>query len=141
MRASLSILRVRRAWTVTTAPVSAFETINRPALPEGLVRVVAAGVDPLAALAELRGLGGEAGRDVVGRGRGLLHLADLLGDLHRAELGAAHGAEVGTLGGRGRERLVVEVLGGVGIERQVELVLPAELEARLAEGVVAQLSA
>ena len=35
------------------------------------------------------------------------------------------------LGAFGGEGLVVIFLGGVGIERQVELVAPAELEARL----------
>ena len=41
------------------------------------------------------------------------------------------------LGALGRERLVVELLGRVGIERQVELVAPAELEAGARERVVA----
>src|SRR6185436_3383226 len=63
-------------------------------------------------------------------------LADFLRDLHRAELRPAHRAEVGELGAVGRQRLVVELARGLGIEREVELVLPAELEARLAERVV-----
>jgi len=57
-------------------------------------------------------------------------VADFLSDLHRAELGAAHRAEVGGLGAFGGQRLVVVVLRRVGVERQVELVAPAELEAR-----------
>jgi hypothetical protein len=36
-----------------------------------------------------------------------------------------------------RQRLVVKVLRRVRIERQVELILPAELEARLGQRVVA----
>ena len=38
-----------------------------------------------------------------------------------------------------RQGLVVEFLGGVGVEAEVELVRPAELEARLGQRVVAQL--
>src|SRR3546814_12361034 len=56
-------------------------------------------------------------------------LAYLLADLHRAEFGAAHAAEMGGLGAFGRQRLVVVLLGRVGVERQVELVAPAEFEA------------
>src|SRR5262249_16785552 len=58
-------------------------------------------------------------------------LADLLGDLHRAEVGTAHGAEVGELGALLGEGLVVIGARRVGVEREVELVLPAELEAGL----------
>jgi hypothetical protein len=58
-------------------------------------------------------------------------LAHLLRDFHRAEFGAAHRAEVGGLGAFGRKRLVVVLLGRFRIEAQVELVAPAELEARL----------
>ncbi len=39
-----------------------------------------------------------------------------------------------------RQRLVVELAGGVGIERQVELILPAEVEPRARNRVVANLS-
>ncbi len=63
-------------------------------------------------------------------------LAHVLRDLHRAEVRAAHRAEVGELGPLGRQGLVVELAGGLGIEREVELVLPAELEARLRQRVV-----
>ncbi len=56
-------------------------------------------------------------------------VAHFLRDLHRAEFGAAHRAEVRGLGAFGGERLVVILLGGVGVERQVELVAPAEVEA------------
>src|SRR3989442_11810707 len=55
-------------------------------------------------------------------------VADVLGDLHRAEVGAAHGAEVRDLRALGRQRLVVELARRLGIEREVELVLPPELE-------------
>ena len=60
----------------------------------------------------------------------LRELADFLADLHRAEFRPAHAAEMRRLGAFGRERLVVVLLGGVGVERQVELVAPAEFEAR-----------
>src|SRR5690348_14733379 len=63
---------------------------------------------------------------------------DLLGDLHRAELGSAHRAEVRGLGALGGKGLVVECLGGVGVEAEVELVAPAELEAGAAQCVVVQ---
>ena len=54
---------------------------------------------------------------------------------------AAHGAEVRGLRAFLRQGLVVEFAGGLGIEREVELILPAELEARFADGVVAVLGA
>src|SRR6185436_12309582 len=63
-------------------------------------------------------------------------VADLLGDLHRAEVRTAHRAEVRRLRPLGRERGIVELLRGLRIESEVELVLPAELEARLRHGVV-----
>ncbi len=45
------------------------------------------------------------------------------------------------LGGFGGQRLVVEFAGGVGIQRQRELVGPAELEPRPAQRVVTLLGA
>src|ERR1035441_9984695 len=63
--------------------------------------------------------------------------ADIFGDLHRAEVRAAHGAEMGQLRALLREGLVVEVAGGGRVEAQVELVFPAELEAGFAERIVA----
>lgn len=63
----------------------------------------------------------------------------VLSDLHGAELGPAHGAEVSHLAGLLRQGLVVVGTGGVGIQRQIELILPAELEACLGHGVVADL--
>src|SRR4051812_5578956 len=58
-------------------------------------------------------------------------IAHVLRDLHRAEMRPAHRAEVGHLGTVLRQRLVMEFFRRVGIEAQVELVLPAEFEARL----------
>ena len=58
-------------------------------------------------------------------------LPDLLADLHRAEFRAAHAAEMGGLGAFGGEGLVVILFCCIGIERQVELVAPAEFEAGL----------
>ena len=60
----------------------------------------------------------------------LREVAHLLRNFHRAEFGAAHAAEMRRLGAFGGERLVVVLLRGVGVERQVELVAPAEFEAR-----------
>lgn len=61
----------------------------------------------------------------------LRELPHFLADLHRAEFGAAHAAEMRRLGALCGQGLVVVLLGGVGVERQVELVAPAEFEARL----------
>src|SRR5205085_7302530 len=63
------------------------------------------------------------------------------GDPHGAELRPAHGAEVGRLGAGGGQRLVVVRAGPFGVEREVELVLPPELEAGLGERVVPGLGA
>src|SRR5262245_21170184 len=68
-------------------------------------------------------------------------VAHVLRNLHRAEVRAAHRAEVRHLHRVLGKRLVVEVLGGVRIEAEVELVVPAELEARLGNRVVADLRA
>src|SRR5262245_40004544 len=57
-------------------------------------------------------------------------VAHVLRDLHRAEVRSAHGAEVRDLRALRRQRLVVELACGLGIEREVELILPAELEPR-----------
>jgi hypothetical protein len=61
-----------------------------------------------------------------------------MADLHRAELRAAHAAEVRRLVGLLGQGGVVEFAGGFGVEAEVELVFPAELEPRAAERVVAQ---
>src|SRR4051812_1010349 len=78
--------------------------------------------------------------------RGLLVVAEacrivahVLRDLHRAELRTAHRAEVRDLVRFFRQRLVVVLARGVRIETQVELVLPAEVEARTRECIVAKL--
>src|SRR5690348_8571239 len=63
-------------------------------------------------------------------------VAHVLGDLHGAELGAAHGTEMRGLGSVLGQGFVVEFLGLVGIEAQIELVLPAEFEARLGQRIV-----
>jgi hypothetical protein len=46
-------------------------------------------------------------------------IAHFLRDLHRAELGAAHRAEMRRLGALGGQGLVVILLGGVGIEARL----------------------
>src|SRR5215510_7475782 len=58
-------------------------------------------------------------------------VADVLGDAHGAELRPAHRAEVRRLVRLLGQSLVVELLRRRGVERQVELILPTELEARL----------
>ena len=58
-------------------------------------------------------------------------LADVLRDLHRAELRSAHAAEMRGLGALLGQGFVVEGNGAFGIECQVELILPTEFETRL----------
>src|SRR4029077_4367707 len=65
--------------------------------------------------------------------------AHVLRDLHRAEMRTAHRAEVSELGALLRQRLVVELLRLVRVEAEVELVLPAELETRFRQRVIADL--
>mmetsp|Transcript_10926 Transcript_10926/g.27584 ORF Transcript_10926/g.27584 Transcript_10926/m.27584 type:complete len:604 (-) Transcript_10926:142-1953(-) len=67
-------------------------------------------------------------------------LPDLLRDLHAAEFGAAHAAEVGDLGRLLGQRLVVEGPRRHRVQRQVELVVPPEVEARMGQLVVPHLS-
>src|SRR4029077_2894309 len=110
--------------------------LARPALPKPrLFRRRFVDVDFPAALFELLRLLRHRGADVGGGQRVVLAfggVADLLADLHRAEFRSAHRAEMRNLGAIGRERLVVEGLRGFRIERERELVAPAEFEARLA---------
>lgn len=56
--------------------------------------------------------------------------AQILADFHRAELRAAHGAEMRDLVRLFRQRLVVELRRGFGVEAEIELILPAEIEPR-----------
>src|SRR5262245_41616002 len=56
--------------------------------------------------------------------------ADVLRDAHRAKLRAAHRAELRRLEDLLRQRLVVHRLGGLRVERQLELLLPVERETR-----------
>src|SRR5205807_737660 len=65
-------------------------------------------------------------------------VADLLADLHRAEFRPAHRAEMGELGALGRQGLVVELLRRLGVEREVELVAPAELETGAGQSIIPQ---
>src|ERR1700722_11262406 len=60
-----------------------------------------------------------------------------LGDVHGAEFGAAHGAELGFLVKVIWQVFVVHGFGGGGVERQLELLVPVEEEAGVAESVVA----
>src|SRR6185369_1687006 len=68
-------------------------------------------------------------------------LANLLSDLHRAEVRAAHRTEVRELGSLLWQRFVVILLGKLGIEREIELIFPAKLEASLRQRVVPVLRA
>ena len=64
-------------------------------------------------------------------------VAHFLRDLHGAELGAAHAAKVGAFAAFARQGFVVKFAGGVGVQAQVELVVPAEFKTGLAECIVA----
>ncbi len=68
-------------------------------------------------------------------------VAHVLRDFHRAEAWAAHRAEVRDFGGLFGQGFVVEFARLVRVEAEVELVFPAELEARLGQRVVANLRA
>src|SRR5579884_4059377 len=86
-----------------------------------------------------RPVDGRAPTPELGRALGQAGLdrgPQVLGDAHAAVLGAAHGAEVGPLGRRRRQRRVVHGARGDGVEAEVELIFPAELEPGPGEGVV-----
>ena len=87
---------------------------------------------------ELLGLGGHAllQRSILGQALLGRKVAHLLRDLHGTELGPAHGAEMRHLGAVLGQGLVVVLLRRLGVQAQVELVLPAEVETRLAQRVV-----
>ena len=91
-------------------------------------------VQAAAALLELLGLGFHAGgqRLRLGHAFGGGKVAHFLRDLHRAELGAAHGAEMRHLGRVFGQGFVVVFLGRCGGPAQGDLGVPAALETRLA---------
>ena len=68
-------------------------------------------------------------------------LSNIFGYLHRAEVRATHGTEVCSLGAFLRQSFVVKLAGGFGIEREIKLVLPTELEPGFRNRVVAILGA
>ena len=70
---------------------------------------------------------------------GFVEVANVLRQLHRAEVRPAHRAEVRGLGRSRRQGFVVELAGRCGVEGEVELVVPPKLEPRLGQGVVASL--
>src|SRR5262249_39992224 len=59
------------------------------------------------------------------------HLADVLGDAHGAELGAAHRAKLRGLEHFLGQRFIVHGPRGLRVERELELAVPVELEAGL----------
>src|SRR5262249_31078879 len=56
-------------------------------------------------------------------------VADVLGNFHRAEVWATHRAEVSHFSPLRRQGLIVKLARRVGIQAQVELILPAKFEA------------
>src|ERR1044071_4613012 len=125
----------RRHPTLDTAPLNRSVFALRPGGEFALVEFGAGG-DELGGL--LLQPFGERGLLVELVFRGVV--PDLLRDLHGAEVRAAHRAEVRELGALLRERLVVVLARDLGVEGEVELILPAELEAGLRERVVAERS-
>src|SRR5216684_7316980 len=67
----------------------------------------------------------------------LVVFVHLGGIIHRAEFGAAHGAEGGFFVVVVGEGFVVHGAGGFGVERECELFFPVEFVAGVAEGIVA----
>src|SRR5437879_11310335 len=63
-------------------------------------------------------------------------LAHVLSNFHGTEVRAAHGTEVCGLGAFLRQGFVVELARGFGIERQVKLIFPSELEARFRDRII-----
>ena len=57
-------------------------------------------------------------------------VAHFLRDFHGAKMGAAHGAEMRDLGGIFGQRFILKIARLVGVEAEIELVFPAEFEAR-----------
>src|SRR2546421_12050174 len=108
MRASFSTLRLRFCCTDTLLRRNDDE-ISR-SCPLWLY------VEVLAGRSDLRGFRGHTRIDLGFGGE----LANFAGQLHRAELRSAHRAEVRELGAVGRQRLVVELLCRVGVERKME---------------------
>src|SRR5262252_4146220 len=98
---------------------------SRPARDAAGDRCLKLPVEVSAALAELVGLLRHPLREGLSLGDSLRRrvVAHVLRDLHRAEVRTAHRAEVRELRALGRQRLVVELAGGLRIEREVELVL------------------
>src|ERR1700683_2153326 len=127
-----------RSRSVTCAPRSAsVSAVVRPATPAPTT---------VARIASLRRLYIESGPALKEFARLLRHtshrlgfLAKILRDLHRTEFRPAHRAKMRHLMTVLRQGLVVELARGIGIERQVELVLPAAVEARARHRVIADL--
>ena len=71
--------------------------------------------------------------------RSLRFGADIVGNPHRTEFRPAHRAEMRHLMRLLGQGLVMHGPRRVGIEREVELILPAELEPRAAQRIVAPL--
>src|SRR4051794_35364182 len=68
-------------------------------------------------------------------------LSDVLSDFHRAEMRAAHGAEVRALCPLLWQGLIVKLARGLWIEREIKLVFPSELEACLTDSIIPVLRA
>jgi hypothetical protein len=66
-------------------------------------------------------------------------LAQILRDLHRAELRPAHRAKMRGFMRLFRQRFVMEEPRRIGIETEIELILPAEIEPRAGHSVVSDL--
>src|SRR6185503_15642337 len=126
--------------TVPALDVADGNAVRVEELLHGALRLA---VDLPALLDEFHRLGlhAFAQRGLVAEAVLLRIVAHILRDLHGAEVRPAHRAEVRELGTVLRQRFIVKLARLVRIEAEVELILPAELEARLGQRVVAQLRA
>src|SRR5690348_4343287 len=109
-------------WTMAGLPVAGAVWSARTATARAAATTRTAAALGIVA-AELGGLLGEAGLHSFLHGYALRRgkVANLLRDLHAAELRPAHRAEVRDLGAVGRQRLIMKRARRDGIERQVEL--------------------
>src|SRR6266496_405520 len=67
--------------------------------------------------------------------------SNVFGDAHGAKMRPAHGTKMSRFRAFGGKCFVVELAGGFGIECEIELIFPSELEASFADRVVAVLHA
>src|ERR1700731_5371941 len=132
--------RALRSRTSTATPRSASSSAQvRPATPAPMTvtRTASALLRSRRGHVQLAPTGTES-RGHVAHALGAGLRTHLVRDAHGAELRSAHRAEMRHLVALLRQRRIVEGAGRVRVEREVELVLPAEIEARPRQRIVAR---